>query len=153
MRPAGNWTALTLSNSMRFTFSVPAQGEASAYTISLEVCGRDPRTSAAFVNVLGEQRLASIQAGELAFSRPIALRNEGTVKIITRIALDDLPASLRVTLHALFRGGTELDLEWCETCGNLAPASTACAKTVVMCQICATRLKARPAAAEEDIPF
>jgi hypothetical protein len=137
---------------MRFTFLVPSQGNSSAYALSLEVCGRDPKTNAAFISVMGEHRLASIQAGELAFSRPIVLHNEGTAKIIARIALDDLPASLRGTLHALFRGGAELDLEWCESCGNLAPVKTACIKTATMCQICAARLKARPAT-EDESPF
>ena len=137
---------------MRFTFSVPAQGEASGYTVSMEISGRDPRTGAAFVSAMGEQRLASIQAGELAFSRPIVVHSQGTITFITRIALDDLPASLCKTLHALFQGGVELDLEWCESCGNLAPADTVSVKSITMCQGCAGRLKERPPA-EEDVPF
>ena len=137
---------------MQFTLSVPARGDASDYALTLVIHGRDPGSKAAFVSIQGEERLASIQSGELAFSRPVTLRKTGVIKIMDRIALDDLPASLRSVLHAVFHAGSELDLEFCEQCSSFVPAGSACIKTVNLCTACAGKLKSKPLP-EDEIPF
>jgi len=96
------------------------------------------------MTINGETVAAVIRDGQLIFSHPISTRYKGNIRILTKIALDDLPGSMVAVFGVLRKAGEECRLDCCEICGSPGPARVMQEVTLTLCNGCLAKIRPKP---------
>jgi hypothetical protein len=105
------------------------------------------------ITINGETVASVIRDGQLILSRPISTRYKGNIRILDKIALNDLPSSMVAAFGVLRKAGEECRLDCCEICGSPGPIHVMAEVTLTLCNGCRAKIHPKPEVDGDDLHF